>query len=85
MKLKDKDKLIQLFIKWLKLKNQNFKFDIDENNVNSILKYFQFIATLLIKYQICQSSNLLPSINLSIQTILDDFNFSKSQLSKLLQ
>ena len=85
MKLKDKDKLIQLFIKWLKLKNQNFKFDIDENNVNSILNYFQFIATLLIKYQVCQSSNLLPSINLSIQTILDDFNFSKSQLSKLLQ
>ena len=85
MKLKDKDKLIQLFIKWLKLKNQNFKFDIDENNVNSILNYFQFIATLLIKYQVCQSRNLLPSINLSIQTILDDFNFSKSQLSKLLQ
>jgi len=85
MKLKNKDKLIQLFIKWLKLKNQNFKFDIDKNNVNSILNYFQFIATLLIKYQVCQSSNVLPSINLSIQTILDDFNFSKSQLSKLLQ
>ena len=85
MKLKNKDKLIQLFIKWVKLKNQNFKFDIDKNNVNSILNYFQFIATLLIKYQVCQSTNVLPSINLSIQTILDDFNFSKSQLSKLLQ
>jgi DNA-directed RNA polymerase subunit beta len=85
MKLKNKDKLIQLFIKWLKLKNESFKFAIDENNVHYILNYFQFIATLLIKYQVCQSSNILPSINLSIQTILDDFNFSKNQLSKLLQ
>jgi len=85
LKVKNKDKLVQLFIKWLKLKNQNFKFEIEQNNVSYILNYFQFISTLVIKYQVCQSSTILPSINLSIQTILDDFNLSENQLSKLLE
>jgi DNA-directed RNA polymerase subunit beta len=85
LKLKNKDKFVQLFIKWLKLKNQNFKFEIEENNVDYILNYFQFISTLLIKYQVCQSSTVLPLINSSIQTIPDNFNFSDNQLSKLLQ
>jgi DNA-directed RNA polymerase subunit beta len=85
LKLKNKNKFVQLFVKWLKLKNKNFKFEVKENNVNYILNYFQFISTLLIKYQVCHSSNILPSINLSNQIIVDDFNFSKNQLSKLLQ
>jgi len=85
LKLKNKDKLIQLFVKWLNLKNKNLKFEIGPNSVTSILNYFQFISTLLIKYQVCQSNTILPSINLLIQNILDDFNLSENQLSKLLQ
>jgi len=85
LKLKNKDKLIQLFVKWLNLKNKNLKFEIGSNSVTFILNYFQFISTLLIKYQVCQSNTILPSINLLIQNILDDFNLSENQLSKLLQ
>jgi DNA-directed RNA polymerase subunit beta len=85
LRLKNKNKFVQLFVKWLKLKSQNFKFEVKENNVNYILNYFQFISTLLIKYQVCHSSNILPSTNLSNQIIVDDFNLSKNQLSKLLQ
>ena len=85
LRLKNKNKFVQLFVKWLKLKSQNFKFEVKENNVIYILNYFQFISTLLIKYQVCHSSNILPSTNLSNQIIVDDFNLSKNQLSKLLQ
>ena len=85
LELKNKDKFVQLFIKWLKLKNENFEFEIEENNVNYILNYFQFIATILIKYRICQSKNTITPINLLTPTILDDFNFSQNQISKLLQ
>jgi DNA-directed RNA polymerase subunit beta len=85
LELKNKDKFVQLFVKWLKLKNENFKFEIEENNVNYILNYFQFIATILIKYQICQSKNTITSIGLLTPTIVDDFNFSQNQISKLLQ
>ena len=85
LELKNKDKFVHLFIKWLKLKNQNFECEIGENNVNYILNYFQFIATILIKYQICQSKNTITPINFLNPTILDDFNFSQNQISKLLQ
>lgn len=78
---KSKVKLIQIFIKWLKLKNQNQNFysSLKETNITYILTYFQFLLTLVIKSQLCQrksSSNLLG---------VENFNLSDDQLAKLFQ
>jgi DNA-directed RNA polymerase subunit beta len=49
---------IQLFLKWLKLKNKeiNFKTDIEDNKINYLITYFNFLLKLLIKYEIFQSN-----------------------------
>lgn len=49
-----KEKLIQLFIKWLKLINHEKNFKLKE--INSLIKYFQFLLKLLIKYEIITSN-----------------------------
>nr|AZP39643.1 DNA-directed RNA polymerase beta subunit [Nitzschia palea] len=78
---KSKGKLIQIFIKWLKLKNQNQNFysSLKETNLTYILTYFQFLLTLVIKSQLC---NLTSNSNLSL---VDNFTLSNAQLSKLFQ
>lgn len=78
---KSKGKLIQIFIKWLKLKNQNpnFQSSLKENNITYILTYFQFLLTLVIKSQLC---NLNSNSNLSR---LENFTLSNEQLTKLFQ
>lgn len=55
-KIKDKIELIQLFIKWLKLKNndKDFKNNLKEKKIIDLIKYFQFLLKLLLKYQILQ-------------------------------
>ena len=85
-----KKQLIQLFFKWLKLKTQlqNFQLDIEENNIKDLLNYFQFISTLLIKYELCTvnsrfMSTIISSSSLSV--LLIKWNFSKTQLNKLVQ
>ena len=52
---KSKGKLLQIFIKWLKLKNQNQNLhsSLKETNITYILSYFQFLLTLVIKSQLC--------------------------------
>jgi DNA-directed RNA polymerase subunit beta len=88
--LKSKDKLVQIFIKWLKLKNQRqiFQSHIEENNSTYILNYFQFTLTLLIKYQLC-NVNSLPNSNLASNNsglaLVNNFQLSKEQLSNLIQ
>jgi DNA-directed RNA polymerase subunit beta len=74
-----KGKLIQVFIKWLKLKNQNQTVysSLKETNLTYILTYFQFLLTLVIKSQLC---NLTPNLSL-----VDNFSLSKAQLTKLFQ
>jgi DNA-directed RNA polymerase subunit beta len=47
-----KIELIQLFLKWLKLKNNFDNFKIDK--INYLLNYFNFLLKLLIKYQFSQ-------------------------------
>ncbi len=87
---KSKHKLIQIFMKWLKLKNQrrNFESPIEENNGRYILTYFQFILTILIKTQLCQKN---PSFSLNEVNTYSNSSFgensslSKAQLSKLLR
>ena len=87
---KSKKKLIQIFIKWLKLKSQsqNVNSSIDENNIRYTLTYFQFVLTILIKAQICKVKNSGYS-NLSNLIVTDSFvensNLSKDQLAKLIQ
>jgi len=87
---KSNEKLLQIFIKWLKLKNQtqNLKAPIEENNVTEIVKYFQFLVILLLKYQFC-TFNFLPdsriATNNSPLTVVDSVTLSNEQLSKLLQ
>ena len=53
---KSKDKLIQFFLKWLKLKNNaiNFKSNLKEDKITYVLRYFQFLLKLLIKYQVLE-------------------------------
>lgn len=89
--LKSKDKLVQIFIKWLKLKNQSqvFQSHIEENNILYILNYFQSILKLIIKYKICTANSLLNitliTTNNSVLPLVNNFQLSKDQLSNLVQ
>jgi len=51
-----KIKLIQLFLKWLKLQNNflNYKNNVEKEKIVFLLKYYNFLVQLLIKYQILQ-------------------------------
>jgi DNA-directed RNA polymerase subunit beta len=53
--------LIQLFVKWLKLKNtsSNSKFNLKREKVFYLLKYFNLLIRLLIKYEIFQKTWVL--------------------------
>jgi DNA-directed RNA polymerase subunit beta len=57
-KIHSKEKLIQLFLKWLKLKNNDlsFKNHLKTNEIISLTKYFQFLLKLVIKYEILKSN-----------------------------
>ena len=85
--LKSKPKLIQIFIKWLKIKNQgqNFKSDLEKNNIEYILKYFYIISTLLVKYQFCTSNPLSKSDSIINNSILSQVKIVKLSKNKLLQ
>jgi DNA-directed RNA polymerase subunit beta len=49
-----KDQLIRLFLKWLKLKRIEFhyKVPLEETKIIYLLKYFNFLVKILIKYEI---------------------------------
>jgi DNA-directed RNA polymerase subunit beta len=57
---KSKIQLIQLFLKWLKLKNNSshFKTNLISINVNYLVHYFNFLLKLLIRYEIFQANYL---------------------------
>jgi DNA-directed RNA polymerase subunit beta len=63
-----KVQLIQLFLKWLKLRNNslNFKSSIEENKITYVIKYFNFLVKLLIKYEIFQASWILDKSQLTL-------------------
>jgi DNA-directed RNA polymerase subunit beta len=81
-----KDKLIQFFLKWLKLRstNLNLKSNFKEDKPTYLLKYFQFLLKLLIKYQTLKFDH---SFSNSITTFLSQktFDLSKRQTIKILQ
>jgi len=60
-----KIELIQLFLKWLKLKNNisSFKSPLKEENVFYLLEYFNLLIRLLIKYEIFQKIWVSNKIN----------------------
>jgi len=82
LKSKSKVKLIQLFIKWLKLKNQslNLTTHLNDKKIDYILHYFHFLLYSLTKYRLLKlRASILSQWN------LNNFNLSNSQLSELLQ
>jgi DNA-directed RNA polymerase subunit beta len=89
---KSKNKLIQFFFKWLKLKNNavSFKTNLKENQISYILRYFQFLLKLLVKYQIVElnsSPNNLTNFKeiKEISLLKHSFNLSELQILKVLQ
>jgi DNA-directed RNA polymerase subunit beta len=76
--LNQKNKLIQLFLKWLKLKTNLFNENL--NNFQYLLIYFNFLTKLLAKYQIIQAN--FNSLEIS-QDLLDTLNISKFQVNQL--
>jgi DNA-directed RNA polymerase subunit beta len=89
---KSKDKLIQFFLKWLKLKNNaiNFKSNLEEDKITYVLRYFQFLLKLLIKYQVLElnpsSNHLSNSTDINqISLLKNSLNLSQFQIQKLLQ
>jgi len=65
LRTKSKTKLIKLFFKWLKLKHNWFysKADLRLEKLQSVIKYFNFLLKLVIKYEMFQvyyGRNQLP-------------------------
>ena len=84
-----KIKLIQVFLKWLKLKPTEllFKTTLKTNNINYLLKYFEFLSKLLVKYYFLKqkfSSNNFPISN-EILFIKNKFHLSNLEVNMLLQ
>ena len=81
-----KIKLIQLFLKWLKLRNTNSNFQSNSkyDKTSYLLKYFQFLLKLLIKYHILDQNY---SVIDPVKTLLSksSFNLSKGQITKLFK
>ena len=77
-KSKQKIELIQLLLKWLKLRT-NFSKDTSDN-IKYLLTYFSFFTKLLIKYEIVQTSSSSLPVN---GNLLDNLNLSKTQAAKL--
>ena len=89
---RSKNKLIQFFLKWLKLKNNavSFKTNLKEDQISYILRYFQFLLKLLVKYQIVElnsSPNNLTNFKeiKEISLLKCSFNLSEPQILKVLQ
>ena len=61
VKQNQKLEVIKLFLKWLKLKNNSsiFKSELKNDKVFYLLKYFNLLIRLLIKYEIFQNSWIL--------------------------
>ena len=62
-----KVKLIQLFLKWLKLKDNslNFQTNLKANKLNYLINYFNFLLKLLLKYEIFQFNYLQDKLEFS--------------------
>ena len=77
IKIKSKPQLIKLFFKWLKFKNNSFhsSTDLKFEGLKSLIKYFNFLLKLLIKYEIFQSNGYQTKLPFTKQkeTISNEF------------
>ena len=85
LKKQQKIELIQLFLKWLKLKNNisSFKSNLKEEKTVYLLNYFNLLIRLLMKYEIFQkkwilskTKNLITSEKKWIKNLLQHTNLS---------
>ena len=96
LKNQEKSKLIYLFLKWLKLKNNSLYFqpELTSKNIKYLLNYFNFLLKILINYEIFQISYLQLNQNkpewlqsfVQLNKIVfskSNFNLSKNQISTL--
>jgi DNA-directed RNA polymerase subunit beta len=74
-KPESKIKLIQLFLKWIKFKNHSFEDRSEE--ISYLLKYFNFLIKLLLKYEVFQFNLLNNSLALQVQNRRDPINLIK--------
>jgi DNA-directed RNA polymerase subunit beta len=84
---KSKDKLIQFFLKWLKLQTnaQGFNDILVKDKINYLLKYFQFLLKLLLKYQLLDPTVPFSKLFKNDDTYsksLNNFKSSESQVEK---
>jgi len=90
LKLNSKKKLIQFFFKWLKLQTNSKTFSkfLTKDQINSLLKYFQFLLKLLLKYQVLESSEFS---NDSLKTtqpyhkLVTNFTNSENQIQTIVK
>ena len=88
-----KVKLIQLFLKWFKLQNNvsNYKTNFEKDKIGDLVKYYNFLIQLLIKYEILQNhfnknkKQLEPEFlqTNEISTLGKTLVFSEKQVLKL--
>lgn len=78
-----KVKLIQLFLKWLKLKKNSF--DQKTEKIIYLLKYFNFLIKLLIKYEVLQTNRQSQDFPLKVENTLNKPNLINSQQIELLE
>jgi len=81
-----KVKLIQLFLKWFKLQanSLSFKTNLEKNKLFSLVKYYNFLAHLLIKYEILQINLYKNKEELDKQFVQTNTNLPLSQ-NQILQ
>ena len=90
-----KIKLIKLFLKWFKLQTKflNFKLNFEKDKIIYLVKYYNFLSQLLIKYEILQRNLTKPKtqsrikfINENrIQLLTKTLSLSEGQILKLSQ
>ena len=88
-KLFSKTKLIRLFLKWLNSKDNfsNFKPNFNKNKIIYLIKYFNFVLKLLIKYELLIQTwlQIKRQTNISNKKLLNKFTKNsnrKTQLNK---
>ena len=90
LKLNSKKKLIQFFFKWLKLQTNSKTFSkfLTKDQINSLLKYFQFLLKLLLKYQVLESSEFSSDSLKTTQPyhkLVTNFTNSENQIQTIVK
>ena len=79
IQIKSKIQLIQLFLKWLKLKNNSLYFQttLKTEKFTFLIRYFNFLLKLVIKYEIFQLNYLQPKFPFSLSQKNDSLKFNE--------